>query len=342
MAQRASGDPAELRESVELQESTVAPTPLPKVRAYLIGLILLSNGFSSMVIFPFIPFMVHDFFPSYGKDALGYKVGLLGSAYFAGSFCGSIMWGFLSDKIGRRPCLLCGICGTIVAVLLFGFAETFPMAVASRALWGLLNGNIGVAKTYMAEICDDTNQAQGMALIAAQGGFGRLLGPVLGGFLARRRVGVALLDDHPYALPCLIGVLLAACALAGACALLEETLPPAERVRPAVAAAEAAEALRQCAARCVASVRSRACFGRPGGPGRRDSGSGSSSGSGWHRVRNKARSSLAASIRRQKQPKRPRAAARRSLQYAPVSQRTGGVSADLELETGQGGGGGQF
>ena len=143
-------------------------TPLPKVEAYLIGLILLSNGFSSMVIFPFIPFMVHDFFPEYSKEDLGFKVGWLGSAYFMGSFFGSILWGWLSDRLGRRPCLLCGICGTIFAVLLFGFSTSFTQALTARFLWGLLNGNIGVAKTMMAEICDDTNQAKGMALIAAQ------------------------------------------------------------------------------------------------------------------------------------------------------------------------------
>eukprot|EP00937_MAST-01D_sp_MAST-1D-sp2_P006963 g6963.t1 len=242
--------------------AVVSPTPLPRVKAYLIGLILLSNGFSSMVIFPFVAFMVHDFFPKYTDDELGYKVGLLGSAYFLGSFMGSMLWGWLADRIGRRPCLLCGVCGTIFAVLLFGFSTSFAQAVTARLLWGLLNGNIGVAKTMMAEICDDTNQARGMALIAAQGGFGRLIGPVLGGFLARRTgTGVALLDHHPYALPCMVGALLALLALVGASLLLTETLPRAQVQSPRVVALELVRGVTGAACRawacCCGQARSR-------------------------------------------------------------------------------------
>jgi predicted MFS family arabinose efflux permease len=51
------------------------------------------------------------------------------------------------------------------ASLLFATATSFTQAVAARLLWGLLNGNTGVAKTYMAEICDDSNRARGISLI---------------------------------------------------------------------------------------------------------------------------------------------------------------------------------
>ena len=93
------------------------------------------------MIFPFLPFMVHDFFPELSRDELGQyivrsinpltliimfliagrKAGFLGSAFFVGSFAGSLMWGWISDLWGRRPVLLMGICGTIFSQLLFGF-----------------------------------------------------------------------------------------------------------------------------------------------------------------------------------------------------------------------------
>ena len=78
----------------------------------------------------------------------------------AGSFFGSLFWGMMSDVIGRRPCLLAGIVGTLLAVVMFGMSTSFGMAVAARLLWGALNGNIGVVKTYMSEICDDSTQAR--------------------------------------------------------------------------------------------------------------------------------------------------------------------------------------
>ena len=49
-----------------------------------------------------------------------------------------------------------------------------------RFCWGLLNGNIGVAKTYLAEVLDSSNQARGFAIIGLQSGIGRLIGPALG------------------------------------------------------------------------------------------------------------------------------------------------------------------
>ena len=82
----------------------------------------------------------------------GKKAGYLGSAYFVGSFTGSLLWGWISDKIGRRPVLLMGMLGTLATELLFGFSQNFAWAIAARFLWGLLNGNLGVAKTYISEV----------------------------------------------------------------------------------------------------------------------------------------------------------------------------------------------
>ena len=82
----------------------------------------------------------------------GQKAGYLGSAYFVGSFTGSLVWGWISDKIGRRPVLLMGMLGTLATELLFGFSQNFAWAIAARFLWGLLNGNLGVAKTYISEV----------------------------------------------------------------------------------------------------------------------------------------------------------------------------------------------
>jgi len=61
------------------------------------------------------------------------------------------MWGWLSDKLGRRPVLLFGVCATIACELLFGFSQNFAWAIVARFLWGILNGNIGVGKTYISE-----------------------------------------------------------------------------------------------------------------------------------------------------------------------------------------------
>ena len=48
--------------------------------------------------------------------------------------------------------MLFGVCGTIGSELFFGFSQSFAWALAARFLWGFLNGNIGVAKTYLSEV----------------------------------------------------------------------------------------------------------------------------------------------------------------------------------------------
>jgi MFS family permease len=51
-----------------------------------------------------MPFLVNSFFPELTKEELGFRVGILASAYFAGQLCGSMMWGKLSDSYGVCNC----------------------------------------------------------------------------------------------------------------------------------------------------------------------------------------------------------------------------------------------
>lgn len=117
-------------------------------RVATVGLIILVNQFSMFVIFPFLPFMVMYFFPDLPKEKVGFYAGYLGSSFFVGNVAASIFWGRLSDRAGRRPALLYATAGIIVTILIFGLSKTFAMAIIARFLWGAVNGNSGVAKTY--------------------------------------------------------------------------------------------------------------------------------------------------------------------------------------------------
>lgn len=61
-------------------------------------------------------------------------------------------WGRISDKVGRKPILIGGLAGTLVSMMIFGFAKSFPVALIARAAGGFLNGNIGVIQTTVAEM----------------------------------------------------------------------------------------------------------------------------------------------------------------------------------------------
>jgi MFS family permease len=50
------------------------------------------------------------------------------------------MWGWLSDRWGRRPVLLLGLIGNTICGSLFGLSKSLKWAIVTRSLCGLLNG----------------------------------------------------------------------------------------------------------------------------------------------------------------------------------------------------------
>ena len=78
--------------------------------------------------------------------------GLLISAFSLAEACSGMHWGRVSDIKGRRPVIFVGCGGTILSLLLVGFAPNFWVALAGRFLGGALNGNIGVIQTMVGEM----------------------------------------------------------------------------------------------------------------------------------------------------------------------------------------------
>lgn len=66
--------------------------------------------------------------------------GMVTSAFAFAEFSTGVLWGKLSDRIGRKPVLLTGLAGTGISMLVFGFAPSLPVALLGRALGGVLNG----------------------------------------------------------------------------------------------------------------------------------------------------------------------------------------------------------
>lgn len=87
---------------------------------------------------PYAWVMVKDF--SVGdKSSSTFWAGIFISTFALAESLTGIAWGGVSDRIGRKPVLLIGCTGTLVSLLIVGFSTNFWVALAGRALGGLLS-----------------------------------------------------------------------------------------------------------------------------------------------------------------------------------------------------------
>lgn len=209
----------------------MSPTPLPVAKLATIACINLMNTASYLMTMPFVAFMILHYFPDITPEQVGYYSGLLEGTFHVGAFGGALFWGFFADKYGRRPALLLGLLGTVLCTVWFGASPDFVTALVARFAWGALNGNVGVAKTALSELCDDTNSARAFSFIGLNTGFGRIVGPVLGGLLSEPAkkypavfAGYPLLVTYPFLLPCLVAAAMTMACFFATYFLLEETM----------------------------------------------------------------------------------------------------------------------
>jgi MFS family permease len=94
-------------------------------------------------------------------------------------------------------------------MVMFGFSHSLQWAIFSRGTCGILNGNIGVAKSVLGEITTAKNRGAAFSMLGLNYGIGMIVGPFLGGLLSwpdrafpELFGGVQLFIDNPFLLPC--------------------------------------------------------------------------------------------------------------------------------------------
>lgn len=77
--------------------------------------------------------MVERFGIAHKKADIGFYLGLITTAFLASQSLTNPWWGWISDRIGRKPVVLIGTFGTMVGFLLFGFSETYAWVLPFSA-----------------------------------------------------------------------------------------------------------------------------------------------------------------------------------------------------------------
>lgn len=140
------------------------------------------------IIVPVLPFQV---------TALGGESGaapLIFSAFSMAAVISAPVWGWLSDRFGRRPVLLASASATVLSYLWLANVGGLTEVYASRIMAGLAAGWFTAAAAYVSDVTSDADRAKGMGMLGAAFGVGFCIGPGLGAW--------AVGGDAPnYALP---------------------------------------------------------------------------------------------------------------------------------------------
>jgi DHA1 family multidrug resistance protein-like MFS transporter len=146
------------------------------------------------------------------------------------------IWGRLSDRTGRRPLVLIGIGGYVVAQLLFGLSTSLVLLYAARILGGILSSaTLPVAAAYVSDSTTDEERGHGMAWFGTAVSLGFVVGPAIGGVLAQRDMHFAVRFAHlkidSFSVPFFAAAALGLLTLFAAMRWLPESLPahPANR-----------------------------------------------------------------------------------------------------------------
>lgn len=187
----------------------------PVWQMVVVSLIRFSEPISFTSLFPYVYFMVRDFGVAKDPTDISRYTGYMGGSFAFAQFLCCIHWGRLSDRVGRKRILLCGLLGSATSLLTFGFSKNYYMALFARTLMGVLNGNVAVLQTMVGEIATDRrHQPLAFSVMPLLWNLGCVVGPLIGGskYLTRPKVDPAspvlttasknawdrLLDKYPY------------------------------------------------------------------------------------------------------------------------------------------------
>jgi len=140
--------------------------------------VLMATAFVDMIgfaiLFPLLPYYALRF------NAEPWEIGWLIAAFSIVQLVVAPLWGRFSDRYGRRPAILLGLCTSAVAFVIFGFANSLTLLLVTRLVQGIGGGTTGVLQAYVADAFAPGDRSKAFGWLSAATAAGVMIGPVIG------------------------------------------------------------------------------------------------------------------------------------------------------------------
>ena len=181
--------------------------------AWLVFFVIVVDLIGFGIVIPILPFLS----PHLGGGADDVAFILVSYSIMAALV--APLWGRLSDRLGRRLILFVCLLGGAGSHFLLAASNELWMVYLSRAVAGAMAGSLPVATALIADTSTPDQRSRALGLIGRAFGIGLVLGPVIGGVLAR--------SETDFTLPCIVAGVLSGSAAVLALLLLPKSGPKA-------------------------------------------------------------------------------------------------------------------
>ncbi len=185
------------------------------------------------IALPLLPYFLARLLPQASNATASWHIGMLAGAYMFAVFLFAPLWGYLSDRIGRRRVILLGLGGYALTLLLLGLSHSLWFAYLMRALAGAyVAAVVPIASAFISETAADEKRARRLAWMGATSLAGFLVGPAVSGWISemgKAMTAAAIPSDGMISLPLYATAVLCAVVWVGIYARLPETVPPRHR-----------------------------------------------------------------------------------------------------------------
>ena len=151
---------------------------------------LLHSELTSLWVCVFIDILGYSMLTPYMPQImldLDVPIGIIGLVLSIPPFIGfftNILWGSLSDRMGRKPVILILRAGTLLSYLLLMFSKDMTLIIASRVVAGIFNSVVPVSLTVVNDIVAPERRSLELSNVGAGWLVGSILGPFLGALVA--------------------------------------------------------------------------------------------------------------------------------------------------------------